>query len=165
MDAATNPASLTDRILHGGFAASILMKGAIAAFELASGLLLLLFGARAMASAQAFTATRMGAHPHDLLARHLHHLLAGWSIGVGHFYALYFISHGLVKLVLVIGLWHEAKWAFPTSIVALFGFIFYQLYVYSQSGAIGLLVLSGFDLMVIALIWREYQARRRAGLA
>lgn len=155
---------LLDRLLHDSFEVGILLKAAMAFLELASGVLLWVFGRRALDFAQAATLSHVSKHPHDRIAAWLEHLAAGFSIHSEHFYALYFISHGLVKLILVWGLWREARWAFPTSIVALAGFVAYQLYRYSQTGTVGLLVLSAFDLVLIALIWREFRSRRRAGL-
>lgn len=159
------PSSRLDHLLHNSFQVSVLMKGAMATLEILAGALLWILGPRAVAFAQQVTLHRIGDPRNDWIAAHLRQFAESISLQSDHFYALYFISHGLVKLVLVIGLWHESRWAFPTSILAMSGFIVYQLYRYTQTGSVGLLVLSGFDLLVIALIWREYAQRRRQGLA
>lgn len=157
--------SQLDRLLHDSFEVGILLKAIMAFIELLSGVLLWIFGQRAVAFAQAVTLSHVSRHPHDRVAAWLEHIAAGFSIHSEQFYALYFVSHGLVKLILVFGLWREVRWAFPTSIVALSGFVVYQLYRYSQTGTVGLLVLSAFDLLLIALIWREFRSRRDPGAA
>jgi len=39
-------------------------------------------------------------------------------------------------------------------------FILYQLYRFSHTHSLGLLVLSAFDLFVASLVWREYRAQK-----
>ena len=85
-----------------------------------------------------------------------------------HFYAVYLLIHGLVKLVLVAGLLRGLRWAYPASLVVMAMFVAYQLHRFSATHRVGLLVLSVFDLLVIALIWREWRLvaardRDRAG--
>ena len=86
-----------------------------------------------------------------------------FSIASTHFYAFYLLSHGVVKRRArrrpaareAVGLSGDAS-----SCSALF--IAYQLYRYSFTHDIGLIVLSIFDLFVIALAWHEYRLLRAA---
>lgn len=78
-----------------------------------------------------------------------------------HFYAFYLVSHGVVNMVLVVGLLRQKLWAYPATFVVLSLFIVYQLYRYSFTQDIGLLVITALDLIVMALAWHEYQLRRR----
>ncbi len=149
-----------DWLLHQGFEAGILLKGLFAAFELISGVLLWLFGPRVLSFVQKVALEQLLDYPDNRFIAHLQKATEALSLSNEHFYALYLAAHGLVKLVLVAGLWVEADWAFPTSIAAMLGFVAYQLHLYSHSHAIGLLVLSALDLLIVALIWREYRARR-----
>jgi uncharacterized membrane protein len=101
-----------------------------------------------------------------LVARHLLGYAQSFSIDSQHFYAWYLLSHGMVKLLLVAGLLRRQMWSYPASIVVMMLFIAYQLYRYSYTGSVGLLVLSAFDVVVIWLIWHEYRlVRRHIGLA
>jgi len=62
-----------------------------------------------------------------------------------------------VKIALVAGLLSGARWAYPTSLVVMAMFVVYQLYRFSFTHGLALLVLTVFDLFVIALIWREWR--------
>ena len=64
------------------------------------------------------------------------------------------MSHGVVKLWLIIGLLRQKLWYYPLA-AAVFGlFIVYQ---YSFTNSLWLLVLSAVDVAVIALTWHEYR--------
>ena len=70
------------------------------------------------------------------------------------------MSHGVIKLWLIIGLLRRKLWYYPLAI-AVFGlFIVYQLYRYSFTNSVWLLVLSAVDAAVIALTWHEYRYLR-----
>jgi uncharacterized membrane protein len=147
-----------DWLLHETFEASILLKGAFAILEAAGGVLLWLIGPNAiLALALRVTQAEMGEDPQDWIATTLLHWARGFSLETQHFYALYLISHGLVKLVLVAGLLRGARWSYPTSLLVMALFVVYQLYRFSYTQALGLIILTVFDLFVIALIWREWR--------
>ena len=84
-----------------------------------------------------------------------------FSVAEHNFYAFYLLSHGLIKAVLVIGLLREKLWAYPASFAVFGAFIAYQLYRYSFTHDIGLILLSIFDLFVIYLAVHEYRLLRR----
>jgi uncharacterized membrane protein len=97
----------------------------------------------------------------DLVANHLLAWVQGFSLQSQHFYAWYLLSHGIVKLALVAGLLMRKMWAYPTAIIVLGVFILYQLYRYSHTHSVGLLLLTGLDVVVVALTWHEYGLMRR----
>jgi uncharacterized membrane protein len=77
------------------------------------------------------------------------------------FAAVYLLSHGLSKVVLVALVLRDKLWAYPWLIALLGVFIAYQLYVlifvkFSWS----LTALTVFDVFLVWLTWREYQAKR-----
>ena len=80
-----------------------------------------------------------------------------FSVASAHFYAFYMLSHGLIKLLLVIGLLKGKLCSYPASLAAAGAFIGYQLYRYSYTHSFGLLVLTVFDVIVMVLIWHEWQ--------
>ncbi|HSG54026.1 MAG TPA: DUF2127 domain-containing protein [Paracoccaceae bacterium] len=154
------PNSLAQR-LHQIFEVSLLTKGMLAAGELGSGVVLFLFGpGRILDLVNRWTAREITEDPTDIVATALLHFAQGFSIQTQQFYALYFATHGAVKLVMVGALMLRIMWAYPASIVMMAGFIAYQLYVYSFSHSAGLLALTALDLVIIALIWREYRDMR-----
>ena len=60
----------------------------------------------------------------------------------------------------MIGLLRNKLWAYPVSLAVLGLFIIYQLYRFSYSHGVGLLVLTGFDGVVMGLVWHEYRLIR-----
>jgi len=61
----------------------------------------------------------------------------------------------------VIFLLREKLWAYPAAVAVFALFIGYQLYRYSFTHDIGLILLSIFDLFVIALAVHEYRLLRK----
>ena len=70
---------------------------------------------------------------------------------------VYLIARGLAKVVLVVGLLRGKRWAYPVAIAFLGLFIAYQCYRLSYQFSLGLLPLTLFDGIIVALIWREYR--------
>ena len=85
---------------------------------------------------------------------------AGFSLASQEFYAFYLLGHGLIKLLLVIGLLRGKLWSYPASLAALGAFMAYQMYRYSYTHSPGLLVLTVFDAAVMWLIWQEWRLVR-----
>ena len=77
------------------------------------------------------------------------------------FISLYLLSHGIVKLGLIIALWKEKRWAYPLAIVVFGGFIVYQIYKYAIQPSLVLLVLTDLDMAVIILTWLEWRHRKK----
>ena len=139
---------MQEKRIHQIFVASVLFKGLHALIEIAGGLALYLFSADAIAH------WLDEIDRHDWIARH-------FPASEQHFYAFYLLSHGLVKSVLVLGLLREKLWAYPASFAVFGGFIAYQLYRYSYTHDVGLILLSIFDLFVIYLAVHEYRLLRK----
>lgn len=97
----------------------------------------------------------------SLVATHLLAWAQNFSVATEHFYAFYLLSHGMVKLLLVIGLLKGKLWAYPASLVVFGLFILYQLYRFSYTHGAGLIVLTVLDVAVMVLIWHEYGLVRR----
>lgn len=146
------------RVLHYLFAASLLLKGGLAVTESALGLGLLLTPIAAIEHAVQWLAhSQLTEDPGDKLALASQHIFAAFSVESQHFYALYLIAHGSLKLFMVLTLARRLPWAYPTSMVLLAGFVAYQLHGFLQGGAVALGILAAFDAVMIALVWREYR--------
>jgi uncharacterized membrane protein len=74
---------------------------------------------------------------------------------------VYLLVHGAVKVVLVIALLLNKLWAYPCLIIVLLIFIGYQLYRIALEPSVGLIALTTFDAVIVALTWREYRRQRR----
>jgi len=148
--------------IHQIFKVSVLLKGAHALIECAGGLALALVRTSTIAAlVNRLTQEELIEDPNDFVATHLLTMAQNFSVSTQHFYAFYLLSHGIVKLFLVIGLLRGRLWSYPTSLVALGLFIVYQLYRFSYTHGVGLIVLTVFDLLVMGLIWHEYHLARR----
>lgn len=158
-----NPESdRTESRIHRLFQVSVILKGLHALIECGSGVALYLVSNQTIVHlAQLLTQEELLEDPRDIVATRLLDIAQHLSLGTQSFYSFYLLSHGLVKVVLVAGLLRERLWAYPASLVALAGFIAYQLYRYSYTHGIGLLVLTVFDVLVIVLVWHEWRVLER----
>ncbi|MEO9168375.1 MAG: DUF2127 domain-containing protein [Aestuariivirga sp.] len=147
--------------IHKIFEVSVLLKGAHALLECVGGILLVFVSTSTIASlVKAFTQDELVEDPHDFVATNLLYYAQHFSVSSQHFYAFYLLSHGVIKLLLVIGLLRNMLWAYPASLAVLGLFIIYQLYRYSYTHGLGLIILTVFDVIVMVLIWHEYRLVR-----
>lgn len=153
---------MNERRVHQVFEISILLKGAHALIECVGGLLLAVVSTEGIKQlVDLLTQSELVHDPNDFVATHLLGLAQSLTVSTQHFYAVYLLSHGLVKVLLVVGLLRNKLWAYPASLVVLGMFIVYQLYRFSYTHGIGLIVLTVFDVFVIWLIWHEWRLMRR----
>ena len=76
--------------------------------------------------------------------------------------AIYLISHGAIKLFLVIMVLRDkAAWAYPAFMIALALLIAYQSYQIALAFSLWMTVLTVFDAAVLVLTWHEYKLHRR----
>ncbi len=102
--------------------------------------------------------------PHDKIANYILH--AGHlSVNSEKFAILFLLSHGLIKIFIVVGLLKNKLWAYPTGIMVFAGFGVYQMYRYFHTHSIGLLMLTSLDVFVIALTWHEYNLIKKSLLS
>jgi len=152
------------RSLDRTFRITIALKGLDGALELIGGLVLLFVRPSTIDHlARTLTQHELSQDPHDLIARHLLRSAGGLTRGTTTFAALYLLSHGLAKVVLVVAVLLDQRWAYPAMIVLLVAFIVYQLYrLIFVRLTVGLALLTAFDVFVAWLTWREYQSKRPA---
>ena len=159
---ASPPQGLPKRGGHLAFEIGILLKGINALFECIAGVALLFIPGSAFTSLVAtLTQHELAQDPRDFVATHLLSWAQGFSSSQAQYYAIYLLSHGVIKLALVAALLRGLLWAYPVSIVVLLGFVVYQLYRFEFTHSWGLIALTLFDLVVIILIVREYLSKRR----
>ena len=153
---------MNERRIHQIFEVSVLLKAAHALIECIGGLALAFVSTGAIfAFVNMITQDELIEDPHDIIATHLLSLARNFSVSSKHFYAFYLLSHGIVKIFLVIGLLKKRLWAYPASLIVMALFITYQLYRFFYTGSFGLIVLTVFDLILMVLIWHEYKIMRR----
>ena len=102
------------------------------------------------------TQSELSEDPKDRLANFLFHITRDFSVSSQIFGSFFLLSHGLIKIFLIIALFKKKLWAYPLAI-AVFGiFIIYQMYRYSLSYSGWMIFLSVLDLFVIVLTYLEY---------
>ena len=153
---------MNERRVHQVFLLSILLKGAHAVIECAGGLALALVSTDTIANlVDRFTQEELIEDPNDILATHLLGWAQDFSVASKQFYAFYLLSHGVVKLLLVVGLLKGKLRSYPASLIVFGLFIVYQLYRFSYTHGAGLIALTVLDVVVMFLIWHEYNLVRR----
>jgi uncharacterized membrane protein len=153
---------MDERRIHQLFKISVLLKGAHALIECIGGLALAFVSTSAITNLiKSLTQDELIEDPKDFVGTHLLSMAQNFTVSTQHFYAFYLLSHGAIKVFLVIGLLRGKFWAYPVSLVVLGLFIAYQLYRFSYTHGFGLIVLTAFDLLVMGLIWHEYRLVRR----
>ena len=153
-----NPKDPLDRVFEIG----IILKGLNGLAELAGGLLLLFVTPSSIHDLVAvLTQGELSEDPHDVIAHYLLHTANGLTGDAVLFGAVYLLTHGAVKVVLVVALLMNKLWAYPCLIVVLLVFIGYQLYRIALNPTAGLVALTVFDAVIVALTWREYRRLRR----
>ena len=153
---------MQEKRIHQIFEVSVALKGLHALLEIAGGLALALTStATIIGWINRFSQGELTEDPNDWVANHVMEFGRNFSVEQHHFYAFYLLSHGIIKGALVIGLLREKLWAYPASFVVFSLFIAYQLYRYSFTHDFSLILLSIFDLFVIALAVHEYRLLRK----
>jgi uncharacterized membrane protein len=149
-------------LLDRTFEVSIILKGLDGVLEVIGGLLLLLISPATIDRVVgALTQHEVSQDPHDFLATHVLHFAHGLSGTTVFLGALYLLSHGVVKIVLVVALLKTQIWAYPWMIAFLLVFIVYQVYRMTFAPSLGLVALTIFDGFVAWLTYLEYQRHRR----
>ncbi len=149
-------------MLNRAFVVGVSLKGLQALFEFLCGVSLLFADNAAIRRVvERVTMMELSEHPGDFVARYVLSMAQNLSLGTQQFYALYLAGHGLIKVLLVVGMLRNKIWSYPLALAALGLFVCYQLYRFSQGHSAGLLILTLFDLVVIVLIYRQYREMRR----
>ena len=152
-----HPKTLLDKTYEIG----IIIKGIDGTLELIGGVLVLALSPQAINSTTRFlTQNSLQEDPHNFIAVHIAH--AGHSLASGHniFAALFLLTHGLVKVVLVTCLLLNKLWAYPWALGALGLFLVYQAYQLITAPTLGMSLLTVLDIAIIGLIYREWQKVR-----
>ncbi|HEV2289549.1 MAG TPA: DUF2127 domain-containing protein [Candidatus Acidoferrales bacterium] len=148
-------------LLDRSFQTSITLKGIDGLLETLGGLLVLFVSPNRMDTfLDTITHHAVTRNPNAFIASHLLHASSTISGHAHYFISFYLVSHGLVKVILVVELWLNRMWAYPGMIIMLVVFIFYQLYRMTFAMSWWLIWLTVFDAIVILLTYAEYKKQR-----
>lgn len=136
------PLHIPEKNIHKVFVVSVVLKGLNSILEIIGGILFL------------FTGTFTNFIEYVL---HAENTLPFISSDAQYFGAFYLLSHGIVKVFLVINLLRNKLWAYPATIAVLIIFILYQLQKLWHGYSTFMLLLTLFDIFLIILTWHEYK--------
>jgi uncharacterized membrane protein len=148
-----HPSSLLDKVFEGG----IIIKGVTGALEFLGGLLLFFVDPAAIYQfLVAVTQKEIVEDPRDIFSNFL--LNSTQHLGGSRtFLIVYLWIHATIKLIAVIGILRNQLWAYPFSLITLGLLMLYQIYsIIFVEPAIGMILLTIFDVFILWLIWREY---------
>jgi len=144
-----------ERDLHRAFVIGIILKGLNAIIEIVLGVLLL-YTDVVRNVVLTLLDNALIEDPDNFFATHLYRF-ADITPHAQFFGALYLLSHGVVKALLVAGLLRKKMWAYPASIAVLALFMFYQIVRFIETHSIPMFLLTVFDAALVWLIWHEYR--------
>jgi uncharacterized membrane protein len=153
------PTARDGRALKRLFDLGALFKGAEGLLELVAGVWLAFDPAIVHTLLFRLASRELLHDPADRIAHALRHLADSITPGAERFAVMYLVAHGIVKVVLAVGLLRERRWAFPFGIVLLLLFAAYQVYRFSHTHAPLLPVLAALDAAIAWLVWREGRVR------
>ena len=147
-----------NNIVHKSFEIGIILKGIDGVLEVIGGVLLIFLNPVRLNKLTAIlTQHELSEDPRDMISNYMIKISSNFSISTQYFGVFYLISHGVVKFILVMLLRRKKLWAYPLTIFSLVLFIIYQIYRFTIDHSVGLLILTIFDLIMIALTFIEYK--------
>jgi uncharacterized membrane protein len=149
-------------LLHDSFRVGITLKGLDGILEvLASVALYSISPAKMTELVRRLVEHMVARMPNGYLAAHLIAASQKLNNDSREFAAIYLLTHGLVKVILVVCLWMNKLWAYPLTI-AVFGlFMLYQMGRFAHTHSIAMILLTVFDAVVIYLTWVEFQQQKK----
>lgn len=151
-----------EKTIHLLFQVSLVLKGLFALAEIVGGI-----GAFSVSQdfllsfVHRITQEELGEDSRDLIANYLLRSAEQLSVSALHFAGFYLLSHGAIKLWLIVGLLRAKLSYYPVAIAVFALFIAYQLYRFSFTHSISLILITIVDIAVIWLTWHEYKYLRR----
>jgi uncharacterized membrane protein len=150
--------NLSEQRIHLLFKIGVVLKGLDGAVEAIAGVALFFTTTASLRNlADWLTAGELQEDPNDFVANHLVDFFQHLSVNTQYFAAIYLLAYGLAKVGLVAGLLRGKLWAYPTALIVLGLFFGYQIYRLSHTHSLGLAFVSVIDLVILAVIWRDYQ--------
>jgi len=144
---------------EGAYKLSVAIKGFDGLVEFVTGILLLVAPSllHAVLSALSHEALEQTGRTMHYIAENIAHVDVDLAKGGVLVVALFLLSHGIVKLVMVYCLLKEILWAYPYALAVLFGFLVYQVYVFVVHPSAGMGVFCLLDAIIIWLVWGEWR--------
>lgn len=153
---------ISENVVRRFFRLSLWLKAAHSLIEVIGAVLLYLIPQQAItALVTRLTWSELMEDPQDIIANSLRQAAESFGADAQAFAAWYLFSHGAIKLILVLAILADRKWAYPVFIAGMIGFIAYQLYLMALHVSIPLVAITILDVVVLALAIHEYRFRTR----
>jgi uncharacterized membrane protein len=151
-----------EALLSRLFQIGLFFKGFDGLLELVGGVLLLVLPtAKLDAIVRTLTMHELKEDPTDFIATHIRDYAATLTGSATLFAAFYLLMHGIVKVVLVAAVLRGRIGAYPWMMGFLVAFIVYQGYELATHFTVGMLLLTLFDILILALTVHEYRLNRK----
>lgn len=145
--------SLREESLHKLFWWSLAVKAAQSAAEAALGVVVMFISTETMLEGAKYLSAFLPGILETMVMSAVHAIAVEGRL----FMILYLLSHGIVRLALIIGVYRDKHWAYPALMALLAMFIVSQMVTYSVSHSVVLLVFSVIDAVILWLTWHEYR--------
>jgi uncharacterized membrane protein len=147
--------------LHRVFEISLILKGIFALLEILAGIVAYFITQHFLLNlVLAVFHEELQGDPHDFIANFLIQSAQHFSVSTQLFTSFYLLGHGVIKAILIAGLLRGKLGYYPAAIVVFLLFVVYQIYRYSLTHSIWLLLITLLDIVVIWLTWHEYRYMR-----
>ncbi len=152
--------AIQEKRIFVAYEIGLFLKGLQAFLEVLAGSLLYLISIdNITAFATNIANGELAETPNDTLSHFLIHSVSQLSSSGKFFLAFYLLSHGIIKLIIIVGLFLRKEWAYPAALVGLGGLILYQLYSIVTHYSIFLALFTIMDIGILWLIWREHKVQ------
>ncbi len=146
------------KLAHRVFWIGVLFKAFDGILEIVGGVLLWAVSSQAMTSfAYVLLEPELAEDPNDWLANHLLIWIFDLSADSKVFAIAYLLAHGIVKLVIVAGIWFSQLWAYWLAGIVFSLFVVYQVAYFFLTHSLMMLFLTLVDLVIIALLPPEHR--------
>jgi len=153
---------LSKNVLHRLFKISIFLKGLDSLLQIIGGIFLILVKPESINNIiQLIFHYELIEDPQDLIVNFFINLFSNLPAGTQLFGAIYLLSHGIIKLALIIGLWKKKLWTYIAAEIVFTLFIIYQVYRFAFTHSVFLILLTLLDAVVIILTWWEYKQLKK----
>lgn len=144
-------------ILHDIFETAIFLKGLNGIFQLVLGLVILFISLSGIHNiANMILQQELTQDPSDPFANFIINFTQTLNLSTKEFIGIYLLIHGILNLFIMISLWKEKHWAYPTSGVIIALMIIYQIIRYTHTHSLTLIIITLIDMVILSLLLQEY---------
>jgi len=151
-----------DTIINIGFFGGLAIKAIYAFIEFFSGIMMVILDHDMLnLLIQLIALPELREDPKDIVMNYFITLGQNFSISSQHSVAVYLLLHGTTKLAVIWFLLKKKLWAYPLAVVVFGLFIAYEIYSYTHSPSVLLMLTIIIDAAMIFMIILEYKQLKK----